>query len=66
MIWFLLALGLVAVLGPLAGADSRDGRDWQPVTAFADRFPIRTSGSRARRAAARERAAAHRTAPAAG
>jgi len=27
VILFLLAL---AVLGPLLGADSRDGRDWQP------------------------------------
>ncbi|WP_068921431.1 hypothetical protein [Planobispora rosea] len=30
MIWFLLALVALAVLVPLIGADTRDGRDWQP------------------------------------
>ncbi|MDP9846475.1 hypothetical protein J2853_005686 [Streptosporangium lutulentum] len=29
MIWFLLTLVAVAVLAPLVGADTRDGRDWQ-------------------------------------
>jgi hypothetical protein len=69
MICFLLALAALAVLAPLVGADTRDGRDWQPTVPFeagtADGGALRTTGSRARAAAAPERVAAHRPTPAA-
>lgn len=66
MIWFLLALAAVAVLAPLIGADTRDGRDWQPAvpSASSEENGLRTSGSLVRASAAPERVAAHRPAPA--
>jgi hypothetical protein len=69
MILFLLALAAVALLAPLIGADTRDGRDWQPTVPFeagtAEGGALRKTGSLARASAAPERAAAHRPAPAA-
>ncbi|SNT59927.1 hypothetical protein SAMN05216276_107517 [Streptosporangium subroseum] len=69
MIWFLLALAAVAVLAPLIGADTRDGRDWQPAVssgtaAASEEDGLRTTGSLARASAAPEGVAAHRPAPA--
>jgi hypothetical protein len=64
MIWFLLALAAVAVLAPLIGADTRDGRDWQPAVRLSEEDGLRTTGSLARASAAPERVAAHRPAPA--
>ncbi|GAA3117121.1 hypothetical protein GCM10010466_05140 [Planomonospora alba] len=69
MIWFLALLAAAAVLAPLFGADTRDGRDWrpsgpEPYGPGSDGF--RTTGSPAPAAAARERAAAHRPASVAG
>jgi hypothetical protein len=66
MIWFLLALAAVAVLAPLIGADTRDGRDWQPAvpSGLSEEDGLRTTGSLARASAAPERVAAHRPAPA--
>jgi hypothetical protein len=69
MIWFFVALAAVAVLAPLIGADTRDGRDWrpsdpEPYGLGADGF--RTSGSPVPASAARERAAARRPASAIG
>ncbi|GAA4205861.1 hypothetical protein GCM10022252_67110 [Streptosporangium oxazolinicum] len=66
MIWFLLALAAVAVLAPLIGADTRDSLDWHSGEPSPDEGALRTTGSRARAFAARERVAAHRPTPAAG
>ncbi|GIH74479.1 hypothetical protein [Planobispora longispora] len=65
MIWFVLALVALAVLVPLIGADTRDGRDWQPSEP--DPFHgLRTSGSPAPAASARTKVAAHHPRPVAG
>lgn len=37
MMYVLAFFAAVAVLGPLFGADSRDGRDWAPRRSFAPR-----------------------------
>ena len=67
MIVMLALLIALAVLGPLFGADSRDGRDWAPHHFWRRRpFPVRTTGSPASPGAAPAAAAAHRTLPAAG
>ncbi len=64
----MLALVLaLAVLGPLAGADSRDGLDHAPDHFWRRRpFRLRRTGSRASAAGAPAAAGAHRTLPAAG
>jgi hypothetical protein len=64
MIWFLLVLVAIAALAPLIGADTRDGRDWQPTDS--DPYDLRTSDSRVAPSGARAPVAARRTAPAAG
>lgn len=67
MIAFLIVLVAVAVLAPLMGADTRDSLDWhRDEPSFPDEGALRTTGSRARAFAARERVAAHRPTPAAG
>jgi hypothetical protein len=65
MIWFLLVLAAVAVLAPLIGADTRDGRDWQPAASGpSEEGGLRTTGSLARASADPARVVAHRPAPA--
>ncbi|GGV26989.1 hypothetical protein GCM10010182_57380 [Actinomadura cremea] len=66
--FFMLALIIaLAVLGPLFGADSRDGLDHAPDHFWQRRpFRVRRSGSPASPAAAPAAAGAHRTLPAAG
>lgn len=67
MIVMLALLIALAVLGPLFGADSRDGLDHAPGHFWRRRpFRLRTTGSRAPAAEAPAAAAAHRTLPAAG
>ncbi|MFB9896043.1 hypothetical protein [Planobispora takensis] len=61
MIWFILALFAIAALAPLIGADTRDGRDWQP--AEPDPYEIRTRDGRVPAFAARERTASRRPTP---
>ncbi|GAA1779865.1 hypothetical protein GCM10009735_07840 [Actinomadura chokoriensis] len=69
----LYVLGIIialAVLGPLFGADSRDGLDWTPNNFWLRRRtavdPVRTTGSPARPNGGRASAGASRTIPAAG
>ncbi|GAA1857048.1 hypothetical protein GCM10009736_25140 [Actinomadura bangladeshensis] len=69
----LYVLGIIialAVLGPLFGADSRDGLDWTPNNFWLRRRaavdPVRTTGSPARPTGGRASAGASRTIPAAG
>ncbi len=69
----LLVLALIialAVLGPLFGADSRDGLDWTPDNFWLRRRrapePVRTTGSRGPATGGRASAGASRTIPAAG
>jgi hypothetical protein len=67
MLFFLIFFVALAVLVPLFGFDSRDGRDWKPAP-FLRRepsAPVRRTGSRARAAVARGAAPAHRKAQAA-
>lgn len=56
MIWFLLALVSLAVLAPLAGADTRDSLDWRHDDLSPHEGALRPT-------AGRERATAHRTSP---
>ena len=69
----LYVLGLIialAVLGPLFGADSRDGLDWTPNNFWLRRRsipdPVRTTDSPGRPNGGRASAGASRTIPAAG
>ncbi|GAA4343585.1 hypothetical protein BJY14_005429 [Actinomadura luteofluorescens] len=69
----LYVLGLIialAVLGPLFGADSRDGLDWTPNHFWLRRrtakAPVRRTGSPERANGGRASAGASRTIPAAG
>ena len=69
----LYVLGLIialAVLGPLFGADSRDGLDWTPKNFWLRRRaavdPVKTTGSPGRANGGRASAGASRTIPAAG
>lgn len=66
MIWFVLVLVAVAVLAPMIGADTRDGRDWQRHEPSAEEGSLRTADDRVRVPAARERVAAHRPTAATG
>ncbi len=52
-----------AVLAPLFGADTRDGRDWRPATPWTPdegHEDVRTIGSRERASSARVRVASAR------
>lgn len=69
----LFMLGLIialAILGPLFGADSRDGLDWNTTNPWMRRHvtvdPVRTTDSPGRATAARASVDASRTIPAAG
>jgi hypothetical protein len=69
----LYVLGIIialAVLGPLFGADSRDGLDWTPNNFWLRRRstpdPVKTTGSPGRANGGRASAGASRTIPAAG
>jgi len=53
----------LAVLGPLFGADSRDGRDWTPGHFFSRREPPRSADSPEPPSAARGAVERRRTAP---
>ncbi len=69
----LYVLGIIvarAVLGPLFGADSRDGLDWTPNNFWLRRRsaadPVKTTGSPGQATGGRASAGASRTIPAAG
>ncbi len=69
MVIILVLIAALAILGPLFGKDSRDGRDWTPGD-FQRRFrsrpePPRSSGSPAPQAEARAAADRRPTVPAA-
>ncbi len=64
MAWIMLGvLVALAILGPLYGADSRDGRDWSRRP-FGRR--LRSAGSPAQASEDHASADRHRTAPACG
>ena len=68
--WITLAIVSLAVLGPLCGADTRDGLDWAPDHFWLRRRPgpdrLRNAGSRGRAGGGRVSAGRHRSVPAAG
>ncbi|RKS76372.1 hypothetical protein BZB76_1726 [Actinomadura pelletieri DSM 43383] len=70
MLYVFALIAALAVLGPLFGADSRDGLDWTPNHFWRRRSPeqppVRTSDSPVRAGGGRASADACRTIPAAG
>nr|BFE33502.1 hypothetical protein GCM10010200_057530 [Actinomadura rugatobispora] len=68
--WIALALIALAVLGPLAGADSRDGLDWRPHHFWLRRRPrsdrLRNPGNPGREGGGPVAAERRRSVPAAG
>ncbi len=70
MVFVLALIVVLAVLGPLAGSDSRDGLDWAPGHFWSRRRTearrLRRTGSPAPAAAGRAAADRSRTIPAAG
>jgi hypothetical protein len=67
--WILLALIALAILGPLFGADSRDGLDWRSghfwLRSRPHRPGVRNPGSRGREDVAPAAAVPNRPVPAA-
>jgi hypothetical protein len=73
MLVMLAIIILLAVLAPIAGADTRDGLNWTPGNFWLSRRSarprkerIRSAGSRGREDGGRAAEAARRTIPAAG